>query len=52
MPPVAVGTEDVGAHHDPVAHRDRHIPVDPHPVAELGELRVAPGAPAHGFGGM
>ncbi len=33
--PVVVGPEHVGAQHDAVIHRDRCVPIDPHPVAHF-----------------
>src|SRR4029434_8029316 len=32
------GAKDIGAEHQPIVHRDRHIPVDPHAVADFGSL--------------
>ena len=31
------GPEDVRPHHETVVHRDRHVPIDPHPVANLAD---------------
>src|SRR5512139_2087717 len=30
--------KNIGAQHETVVHRDRHVPVDPHAVADLGSL--------------
>ena len=32
---LTVGPEDVRAQDDPVVHRDRHVPLDRHAVADL-----------------
>ncbi len=31
-------TKHVGAEHEPVIHRDRHVPVDTHAVADFAAL--------------
>jgi hypothetical protein len=36
--------EDVASQHQPVVHLDRHVPIDLHPIADLGDLTVT-----HGF---
>ena len=57
MQPLAVGTmaeqhrvtalsdrpEHVAAQHEPVVHRDRHVPIDPHAVADFADLTIAHG---------
>ena len=42
--PLAVRPEDVASQHQPVVHRDRHVPIDPHFIADLADLTVT-----HGF---
>src|SRR5262245_60371054 len=42
--PLAVRPEHVASQHQPVVHRDRHVPIDPHSIANFADLTVT-----HGF---
>jgi hypothetical protein len=32
------GAKNIGSQYEAVVHRDRHIPIDPHPITDLGAL--------------
>src|SRR5262245_11957922 len=52
IPAIFDRAEDVAAEHQPVVRRDRHVPVDPHPVADLAFLAIAHGCCLAYFFGM
>src|SRR6478752_4967202 len=41
--------KNVGAQHETIVHRDRHVPVDPHAIADLGALLMRRHLLPHGL---
>ena len=49
IPALLDRTVDVAAQHQPVVHLDRHVPVDPHAVADFADFAIAHGGFLPGY---
>jgi hypothetical protein len=47
-PPFGNRTKNIGAQHQAIIHRDRHVPVDPHAVAGFAALLKTAAVAGHG----